>query len=233
VVAFGRDWTPVEADMTALLTTIRANLEEYQAVAALPSFDLFPWFFVIPGALLALLSLVALAVPRWWGVLRWALVALGIGLVLAPAVFRMFERAPAGGRMMDAFQTIETRHKVETIQGYFGTIAVGEGAIRLELVPALHAAGLDDAEIAARLPAVATLERNWVATLGDLTPMIGVMSDNVENYAAVAALPPFPLFPWFFVLPGLLAAALAVGAGPRRTAAGLPAVAPRPDHTVS
>jgi len=30
------------------------------------------------------------------------------------------------------------------------------------------------------------------------------MSDNLGNYAAVDALPPFPLFPWFFVLPGVL-----------------------------
>lgn len=46
--------------------------------------------------------------------------------------------------------------------------------------------------------------------------MIGAMSDNVDNYQAVAALPPFPLFPWFFVLPGLLIVGLALAAGPRR-----------------
>jgi hypothetical protein len=41
------------------------------------------------------------------------------------------------------------------------------------------------------------------------------MSDNVANYGAIASLPPFPLFPWFFVLPGLIVAVLAVGAGRR------------------
>jgi hypothetical protein len=40
------------------------------------------------------------------------------------------------------------------------------------------------------------------------------MSDNVENYQAVAALPPFPLFPWFFVIPGLLVIGLAAAGGP-------------------
>ena len=42
-----------------------------------------------------------------------------------------------------------------------------------------------------------------------MAPMIGAMADNLGNYAAVKALPPFPLFPWFFVLPGLLVVAFA------------------------
>ena len=32
---------------------VQGNLGNYQAVAALPSFTLFPWFFVIPGVLIA------------------------------------------------------------------------------------------------------------------------------------------------------------------------------------
>jgi len=67
---------------------------------------------------------------------------------------------------------------------------------------------------------VATLDTNWVRTLNDMTPMIGAMSDNVANYQAVASLPAFPLFPWFFVIPGVLVAGLAVVAGTRRSVAG-------------
>ena len=44
--------------------------------------------------------------------------------------------------------------------------------------------------------------------------MIGAMSDNVDNYEAISALPPFPLFPWFFVVPGLLIAGLALATRP-------------------
>ena len=40
--------------------------------------------------------------------------------------------------------------------------------------------------------------------------MIGTMSDNVGNFDAVVALPPFWLFPWFFVLPGALVAGCAL-----------------------
>jgi hypothetical protein len=215
------EWPAINADMSAMVKTIHANVGNYEAVAALPSFKLFPWFFVIPGLLVALLALVALLVPGSRRQLRWALVALGVGLVLAPVAFQMFDRAPKGGRMMTAFESIETRKKVEAVQGYFGTIAVGQGSLRLEVVPALRRAGFDAGEIEERFPAVARFNRRWVPILNDLTPMIGAMSDNVDNYEAVAALPPFPLFPWFFVIPGLLIAALAFASG-RRPQGGAP-----------
>lgn len=208
--------------MTNLMDTIEDNIGNYEAMAGLPNFKLFPWFFVIPGVLLVLIALAGLTLARRRRHALWAAAAIGIGLLLAPLVFGMFSAAPKGGRMMSAFETIETRKKVETIQGYFGTIAVGQGTLRLELVPALRKTGLSDREIAARFPAVTTLNEGWVSILNDLTPMIGVMSDNVDNYAAVAALPPFPLFPWFFVAPGLLLAGLALGAGRSPSAGQLP-----------
>jgi hypothetical protein len=218
VVTFGRQWVPIDTSLTNMLTTIQANLGNYRAVAALPNFSLFPWFFVIPGVAVLVMVGMAAVRPGWWTGLRWALVVLGVGLVLAPVAFRMFTRAPAGGTMVNAFRTIETPANVQSIQTDFGTIAGGEGAIQLELVPALHAAGLTDAQIAARFPGIAALEHDWVPILNDLTPMIGAMSDNIVNYQAVAALPPFRLFPWFFVLPGLLIAVLALTATPRRRA---------------
>jgi len=225
---FRADWGPINADMTNLLDTIQANVGNYQAVAALPSFKLFPWFFVIPGVLLALLAVAGLLAPKSRPALRWAFVVLGIGLVLAPVAFQMFQRAPKGGRMMTAFETLETRKKVETIQGYFGTIAVGQGALRLNVVPDLRRTGLTTNQIDARFPAVQELNRNWVAILNDLTPMIGAMSDNVDNYQAIKSLPPFPLFPWFFVIPGLLIVALALFPGRRRARSTAHAVAPEP-----
>jgi hypothetical protein len=212
---FQADWGPIDADMTNLLDKIQANAGNYRAVTTLPSFKLFPWFFVVPGLLVALLALAAALAPRSRPSLRWALVALGIGLVLAPVAFQMFDRAPKGGRMMTAFETIETRAKVEQIQSYFATIAVGQGSLRLEIVPALRRSGLDAAQIARRFPDVVALNRRWVPILNDMTPMIGAMSDNVDNYQAIKSLPPFPLFPWFFVVPGLLIAGVALTTRPR------------------
>ena len=225
---FAEDWPPINADMSSLLDKIQANAGNYQAVAALPSFKLFPWFFVIPGAIVFLLAIGAMLAPRSWPKLRWAFVALGIGLVLAPVVFQMFSRAPKGGRMMTAFETIETRKKVETIQSYFSTIAVGQGSLRLEIVPALEHAGLTPTQIDARFADVQTLNRRWIEILNDMTPMIGAMSDNVDNYQAIKSLPPFPLFPWFFVIPGLLFVALAFVPGRRSARPAAHAVAAGP-----
>jgi hypothetical protein len=213
---FSGQWGTIDTHMTDLLDKVQGNLPNYQAVAALPSFTLFPLFFVIPGALVLILLGASLLRTTWWRTCRWILVALGVGLILAPVVFQMFQRAPKGGRMISAFRAIETTHNVEQIQGYFGSMAVGQGAIRLELVPALEQDGLSATQIETMFPAVYTLDARWVHILNDMTPMIGAMSDNVANYQAIAALPPFPLFPYFFVLPGIFVAGAAIAAGPRR-----------------
>ena len=226
VALFAQQWPAVRRSFTRLLDTIAANRGNYDAVAALPPFPLFPWFFVVPGALLAALALAGLLLgrrrPPAWIPLRRATVALGVALVLAPVVFQMFTRAPQGGRMVDAFQTIQTRRTVQTVQGQFGTIAVGQGAIRTELVPKLKARGWSAARLTAELPATMRLQRRWTAILNAMTPMVGVMSDNVGTYRAVAALPPFAVFPWLFVVPGLLAVAAALLAGRRPEPAARP-----------
>ena len=220
--AFEQQWGGIYADMSGMLTTIRGNLGNYRAVAALPSFTLFPWFFVLPGVIVLGLLGLGLARPSRWRTVRAALVVLGLGLVLAPAVFQMFSRAPKGGHMIDSFKTIETRARVERIQGYFGEIAIGQGAVTLELIPALRRSGLSASEISASYPQLTTFAAQWVHVLNDMTPMIGAMSDNVVNYDAVAALPPFALFPWFFVLPGVLVVAFTVAGRGRHQRRPLP-----------
>ena len=217
---FDEQWPAIDSKMTGLMDQVQGNLGNFQAVAALPSFKLFPWFFVVPGVLIVGVAAMSLLQPARWRRGRWVLVVLGVGLIAAPAVFQMFQRAPDGGRMMTAFENIETTQNVQQIQGFFGSMAVGQGAIRLDIVPALEHTGLTHPEIAQRFPALATLDADWVHVVNDMTPMIGAMSDNVTNYQAVASLPAFPLFPWFFVMPGVLVTGLVVVAGTRRNVAG-------------
>jgi hypothetical protein len=214
---FLKEWPGVNRTLGGMLGTMQANRGNYDAVAALPSFRLFPWFFVIPGALLIALAIGGLIFarrrPRSWVPMRRAAIAIGVGLILAPIVFGMFTRAPKGADMVSAFKTVETRKLVQEVQGDFGTVAVGQGALAGELYPALEARGFSAKEIAKKLPATENLNKNWITILNDLTPMIGVMSDNVVNYQAVVAMPPFGIFPWLFVVAGLAALAFALLAG--------------------
>jgi hypothetical protein len=111
---------------------------------------------------------------------------------------------------VQTFRPIETRARVTALQNDFGSLALGQGGLRTEVVPALRHAGATPAEIAAQLPAATRLDRDWGAILGDLTPLLGVMADNVANYQAVVALPELTLFPWLFLLAGIALIAIAV-----------------------
>jgi hypothetical protein len=48
-----------------LVTTMNGNVGNYAKIDALPNFNLFTWFFVVPGALLLLISLWGLGAWSW------------------------------------------------------------------------------------------------------------------------------------------------------------------------
>jgi hypothetical protein len=216
VVNLNDQWPAIDTDMTDLIDRMEANLDNYEAVAALPPFPLFPWFFVIPGAMIAVVAGIALA-RRRTGEHRarpalWVLVGLGIAVAAAPIAFQMFDRAPKGAEMIDDFRPMMTRERVQAVQGYFVTLGAAEGQLRANALPLLTDAGGD----AADYPAISQWSADWPTILTDFNPMVATMSDNVDNYEAVDALPSFDLFPWFFVIPGALVtvfAALALRTG--------------------
>ena len=205
VDGFEQAWPAIDADMSDMLDRMQRNLDTFEGVDALPPFALFPWFFVLPGLFVAVGAGWALVARRRGGTGQGGLVLLvvvGVGLVAAPVVFQMFTRAPGGGSMIDDFRPIMTSEKVTTVQGYFVTIGVGEGELRTSVLPASSLPR-------GRATAVEALAAEWPRINRELAPMVGVMADNVDNFAAVDALPPFALFPWFFVIPGLLVAGTA------------------------
>jgi hypothetical protein len=209
VVNLNEQWPTVDTDMTDLIDRMEANLDNYAAVAALPPFPMFPWFFVIPGVMIVVAAGVALYQRRTPGnrarPALWVLFGLGIAVAAAPVAFQMFDRAPKGADMIDDFRPMMTRERVQAVQGYFVTLGAAEGQLRANALPLLAEAGGD----AAGYPAIAQWSADWPTILTDFNPMVATMSDNVDNYEAVDALPPFGLFPWFFVIPGVLVAVLA------------------------
>jgi hypothetical protein len=90
--SFDRQWPTINLTMERLMNSVQGNLGNYEAVAALPSFNLFPYFFVVPGLLIlafALLGLRRTSTTRWPVI---ALVVMGVGLIAAPAIFQSKER---------------------------------------------------------------------------------------------------------------------------------------------
>jgi hypothetical protein len=213
ITRFDDAWPGIEADMSDdLLVRMDQMVPNFEAVDALPPFPLFPWFFVGPGVLVAAVAAIGLWRERRGRSTRpfaVALAALGVAVVLAPAVFQMFSRAPKGAEMINVFRPMMTTARVTTVQGYFLTIGAAEGEWRTQVSALLNPS---------ELPAVERFSSDWPKISNDFAPMIGAMSDNVDNYAAVDALPPFSLFPWFFVVPGLIIGALGLGAARTRTA---------------
>lgn len=215
LTAFEQQWPGIKADMDGdMLTKIERMVPNFAAVDALPPFPLFPWFFVLPGVFVAVAAGAALRADRRGAGRPWAIAVavLGLAIVAAPAVFQMFSRAPKGAEMIDTFRPIMTPQRVAAVQGYFLVIGAAEGEVRTQVRPLLAQSGDTDAQWAADLPAAGRFARDWPRISNEFAPMIGAMSDNLDNYAAVDALPPFSLFPWFFVIPGLLIAGLGVAA---------------------
>ena len=215
--SFTRSWPTIDDDMGGMLDTMSENVDNYDAVAALPPFPLFPWFFVMPGLILVGISLWAWVESRRGWASRPAVIAalvMGLGLVAAPAIFQMFTRAPKGADMITDFSDFMTENKLRTIQGYFVTLAAGEGSYRTGVVTTLqNEGGLSANEIDAEFPKAQEFSAQWPTIFREFAPMVGTMQANLDNFAAVDALPAFWLFPWFFVAPGVLVAGLAVAAG--------------------
>lgn len=215
------DWTTkwegesgIYADMGGILRDVRANLDNYKAVDNLPPFWMFPFFFIMPGLIIALLARAALRGMRrgaGTGKAGKALVVMGVGLIAAPFIFQMMggeNRAFQGADMINDFKPIMTAERVTSVQGYFPVIGLAEGQMRNQLVPLAKSQANSPST-----PAIDELSKTWPEIGNEFAQFLGAMSDNLDNFAKVKALPPFSLFPFFFILPGLMVAGFALAAG--------------------
>ncbi len=157
---------------------------------------------------------------------RWPLLlalVVGAALIALPAATKMFERAPQGaadGRRLRAVRDRRAdrrsfQRNIREVDAYAQEGTDGRA-------PAIFVPGVGDPRqrqrgaVPARSPQVALFSQRWPAvrrTFEQAAP--GTIAASRANYEAVAALPSFTLFPWFFVVPGRAAG----GARARRTAA--------------
>ena len=131
VSGFSDQWPAIDADMTDLLDTMETNIDNFEAVDALPPFALVPLVLrVARPDPLPVSSFAAYRVGRKRKATRLlsALAVMGVAVVLAPVFFQMFTRAPPlGGDMIVDFEPMMERERVQGVQGYFITMGGAEG----------------------------------------------------------------------------------------------------------
>lgn len=150
-------------------------------------------------------------------VAAWLILAVGVGLIVAPAIFGMWARAPRGAQMIQGFSTIMTAKNVPVIAQDGRTVLGGFGnAPQIIQDAANHYSGgkvtLDYQQASTfiqnrpDLGGLAYLEQQ-LPTLGPpFSTLLSVFYQDQPYFAGMVGLPNFQLFPLFFVLPGVLIA---------------------------
>lgn len=161
----------------------------------------------------------------------WAVLVIGVALVVGPLALSLPSKASAGERMMGDFQPIMQRSQVNTTAYYYDRVFTPLGKV----VPAMSAQNVAkfEAYVAAmksmKLPPSPQLQammKDFDALIGLMKtneqifaqvpaglkhyqPLVRTMQGNVNDYRQVSSLPSFRLFTWFFVVPGALLILLA------------------------
>src|SRR5689334_12352439 len=147
----------------------------------------------------------------------WAVLAIGLAMVVAPFAISLPGKAAAGQRMMDNFHPIMQPAKVKTTVYYYDKVFVPLGQVTpmmsaqnlarfqgymkgfggmqtdaAKLVPmlaqALHMTPAQvQAMMATRLPSMAGMLRNLPAMQRDFTRLLGTMQQNVGIFSRVPA----------------------------------------------
>lgn len=151
----------------------------------------------------------------------WIVLLVGVGLIVAPAIFNMWVRAPRGAEMISDFKPYMTQTRATQYeQDYLPSIAVGFGGVPQAISEAAarygNGATWSYSRAAAFLqsqPGLSDLsyvQRNFPTMAAPFSTMVGVMVRDVDAFNGVAGLPPFWLFPLFFVIPGVVLLATGV-----------------------
>ena len=160
--------------------------------------------------------------------LFWAVLGIGVALVVTPFAMSLPTKAAAGQRMMSGFQPIMQPGQVQKTADYYNNVFVPLG----QVTPMMSAKNLAKFQgymkgfgavatqvDAATLAMLQQMQRDFGGLLGTMQQNVGIFSQvpaglahykplvttmqaNVDNYADVNSLPDFRLFTVFFVLPG-------------------------------
>ncbi|HET7481633.1 MAG TPA: hypothetical protein VFK89_02105 [Actinomycetota bacterium] len=198
VAAFAEEWPAISADMrTGMLGSMRVAISDLEAIGAVPPIGAMPYAIAGLGA-------VALALGLWARKKRGggiALLTLGLMIVVVMTAIGAVDKADRAESMFGRMRPFMTHSFMTDMQQRFLTVGAAEGAFRNQLIPDLQKAPGSKAT----LEDVRAMVRLWPHMAGDMAPMMGAMSDNIDNFDSVSTMPRFPYFvAGFFVVGGAL-----------------------------
>ena len=156
-------------------------------------------------------------------VLWWAVLAIGVLLLVVPFAMGLPGKAAAGERMMTDFRPLMAPAAVQKTADYYDNVFVPLGQITPAFTVAnadklqgymdgMQQAGIqippqaaqDFTNLIAMMRQAAPIAEQVPPGLAWYEPLVTTMQGNVDDYASVNSLPDFNLFTWFFVVPGIL-----------------------------
>jgi len=146
--------------------------------------------------------------------LWWAVLVIGVVLVVAPLAMGMPGKAAAGQRMLNGFHPLMQPASVQKTATYYNQVFKPLGVVATQFT---HAASNPQMQTQLKplmpmLQPVMPIFAQVNPGLDWYKPLVSTMQANVDNYRQVNSLPNFNLFAWFFIVPGILLVLLA-GAG--------------------
>jgi len=160
--------------------------------------------------------------------LWWAVLVIGVVMIVAPLAMGMPGKTAAGQRMLNGFQPIMAPAHVQTTADYYYDVFVPLGRITplfttanadkfqgylqgmqssgVQIPPA---AAKDFTQLVGVMKQAVPIAQKVPPGLAWYKPLVDTMSANVDNYKQVNSLPNFNLFAWFFIVPGILLVVLA------------------------
>jgi hypothetical protein len=132
--------------------------------------------------------------------LLWAVLVIGLALVIAPFALGLPGKSAAGQRMLNGFHPIMQPDRVRITADYYDNVFAPLG----RLAPMMSAP-----DLAKFPPSMQRIFSRVPAGLAHYKPLVRTMQANVDNYRQVDSLPDFRLFTVFFAVPGALLVLLA------------------------
>jgi hypothetical protein len=160
--------------------------------------------------------------------LWWAVLVVGVAMIVAPLAMGLPGKSAAGNRMLNDFRPIMQPKQVQLTADYYYKVFVPLGHITpvftnqnaakfqgyLQGMKQAHvqippAAAQDFTGLVGMMKQAVPVAQQVPGGLQHYKPLVDTMQANVGNYHQMDQLPKFTLFTWFFVVPGILLVLLA------------------------